>query len=966
MNKKIVLTALLILSFQTFSAREVQSNQSHKQASQNAQIQLSDNKQKNNQETHSVKPQLKELGMDPSVLYGQLSNGLTYYIKHNETTKDRAHFYIIQNVGAILEEDSQNGLAHFLEHMAFQGTKNLPGKTIINYFETVGVKFGANINAYTSLDETVYNLDAVPTFRAGIVDTALLTLHDWSSFLLLEDSEIDAERGVIKEEWRTRNKASRRIRKKTLPILFKNSQYAKRDVIGDTSIISNFPYDTLRAYYKKWYRPDLQSVVVVGDINAKEIEEKIIKLFSDIKKPENPAKRIYYNVENNKEPIVAIVTDPEESQSVFRVDYRHDPMPERLKASMQGYSINTIQNLVEQMLNDRLEEIVQEKDSPFVGLGVYFGRMVRTKDVFEVYGIPKDGKEKEAFNRLLLEIERAKRYGFTKGELDRAKADYLSMMDKAYNERDKQENKSIVEECKRNFLYFEPMPGIDWEYNMVNQFLPFIELEDVNRILGTFFGKENITLEITGKENLKSIFTESQALDLLAGMNQLTVAPYQDNAIDEPLVKNTPKAGIISKTVFNKEIGFTEWQLSNGMKVILNKRNFKNDEILLYAFSNGGRSIDTNPNKRYSIQVCDDIVESNGLGSFNANALKKALAGKNVAISPSINLYTHNLSGSCSVKDFRTLMQLCHLYFTGVRQDEDGYNAVIAQLQTYLSNRSNNPNAVYNDSILANIYGHHEMTKPLDTLGLKKINQKDALAFFKKCFNNPADFTFVITGNINEDSLKTDILTYLGGIKKKSGKLEWKDVNMRTPKGTHLCNFKQKMETPKASNFLQFSTIMEPTLKNKLQLQVLRAILSNRYLESVREKEGGTYGVNVWTDITQIPVYQACLQINFDTNIEKKDKLMQIIDAEIWEIIKNGPKEEDLLKAKEIMLKNHKENLEKNNYWHSVITNLYRDGYNYHSGYEDIVKNISKDDVQNMLKKFFDTDNRIEVVMMPE
>lgn len=426
--------------------------------------------------TLSLFSQNSEIKMDPAIRYGVLDNGLTYYIRHNDVVPERADFYIVQNVGAILEEDSQNGLAHFLEHMAFNGTKNFPDKKIIDYLESIGVQFGNNINAYTSLDETVYNLKSVPTFRPSIVDSALLILHDWSGFISLEEDEIDKERGVIKEEWRTRFNSNRRLWKASLPILFANSRYAERDVIGDTAVIANFKYQTLKDFYHKWYRPDLQAIIIVGDVNVDQVEQKVKEYWKDIPKRENPTPRPLFYLMKNEKPIVCILKDAEAKNSRIQIDYRHAPMNDETKASQLGYVYTLIQSLIVKMLSDRLDEIAMKADAPYAGAYTGFGELIKTCDAFTLLAVAKEGKEEQTLKILLQEAERMGRYGFTLSEFERAKADMLSNYEKAYNERTKTKNNSYVNEYVRNFLDFEPIPGIEWEYDFVKMILPQIAL----------------------------------------------------------------------------------------------------------------------------------------------------------------------------------------------------------------------------------------------------------------------------------------------------------------------------------------------------------------------------------------------------------------------------------------------------------------------------------------------------------
>ena len=907
------------------------------------------------------------LPMDSSLRYGILPNGMTYYIKHNETTKDRANFYIVQNVGAILEEDSQNGLAHFLEHMAFQGTKNLPGKMIIEYLETVGVKFGANINAYTSLDETVYNLDAVPTYRQGIIDTALTVLHDWSSFLTLDDNEIDKERGVIVEEWRTRNKANRRLWTASLPILFKNSQYAKRNVIGDTSIIKNFKYDTLRAYYKKWYRPDLQAIIIVGDINVDNIENQIKSLFADISKPENPTPRPIFQIEDNDSPIVAVLTDPEATRTIINIDYRQNPMSDELRSSAFGYFISTARNIIISAINNRLEEITQEKDSPISSISISYGELVKSRDAFSFYIIPNEGRERDAYNRLLTEISRLKRWGLSEAEVDREKLDLLSAIEKSYNERNKASNKSYVDEYKRNFLDFEPVPGIEWEYKTQNELQNALTTEVINSLLKEqMFGEENISILATGPDRLKNYITEDYLLTKFNDSKSIVVAPYCDNFTNAPLISENLKSGKVKNKKVDSNLGFTLLTLSNGMRIAIKQTDYKDDEILMTAFADGGLSA-IDEKDLISARIACDVVENNGLGDFNSIALRKALAGKNISISPRIHQYEQNLSGTSSVKDFETLLQLLRLYLTKTRSDDNTYNALLNQYKTALSNRRKDPNSEFSDSINATVFGHNKRLEPLDTLNIKKASQDNALKCFNLLFHNPADFTVVLTGNIDVENATKLIEKYLGSIKKDKNMSKWKDVGIRTMQGKFNCTFNKKLETNKSSNFIYYTANIAPNMKNRLIMQLIKGILSNRYLESLRESEGGTYGVSTSTGISNRPVNEGYMQMYFDTDPKVSVKLRNLIQEEIDNVISNGVRTDDFKKSKEILLKNHKEKQRENSYWQTVITTLLKkDGEDLETGYETILNSITNKDIVDMLSTFMKSGNKMTVTMEPK
>lgn len=907
------------------------------------------------------------LPMDPALRYGILENGLTYYIRHNDVVPERADFYIVQDVGAILEEDSQNGLAHFLEHIAFNGTTNFPGKSLINYFETIGVKFGANINAYTSLDQTVYNLTAVPTNRAGIVDTALLVLHDWSGFITMEPDEIDKERGIIREEWRTRANANRRIWSKSLPILYRNSQYAKRDVIGDTAVINNFKPETLRHFYKKWYRPDLQGLVIVGDVNVDSVENKLHRLFTDVPKPVNPAQRPYFNLENNSDPIVAIITDPEARQTRIDVSFRHDPQPDRVKASFVGYVASIYQSLIGRMLGQRLDEICQKADAPIASAYAEYDELVRTKDAFTLLAIAHDGHEKEALNTLLIEAERMRRFGFTQSELDRAIIDMHSRIEKAYNERNKTKNNAYVQEYIGNFLHFEPIPGIEWEFRTAQNVLPAISLEHINEIAKKYIGEENMTVMISGAEkNAAQLPSEKEVLSAIENTRGQVIEPYAEKDLGGSLIKKMPKKGKIKKVEQNASLGAKVWTLSNGMRVVLKPTTLKEDEVLLYAYSEGGLSMIDNVNDLPSAQLCTSVVENNGLGEFNMIDLSKKLAGKVVSIAPSVGSYEETLSGNSSVKDVETLLQLFYLYFTSVREDNECYTALYNQYKTYLTNKVLDPNSAFSDSIKTTINMHNKRTRPFDMEQLNSADQKTALQLFQKRFENPADFTVYLVGNIDEEKIKPWVLTYLGGIKQQ-GKLEnWKDQGIRLAQGNVKNYFEKELKVDKASNYVLYNGKMDYTLENRVAMGMIADILRMRYTDSLREQEGGTYGVSTRGSVASKPVQTATLQMSFDTDPKLQEKMIALIHSEVDSICKNGPKASDFQKVKENLSNNFQANQQENRWWLNTLVAYYKDGDDMTKDYMRVVEGMTPEKLQKVLNQLVEQKNVIEVVMKPQ
>lgn len=913
--------------------------------------------------------QLQQLPIDSAVRVGHLENGLTYYIRHNEYPKQRCEFHIAQAVGAILEEDHQDGLAHFLEHMAFNGTEHFPGKGIINYFESIGVNFGGNINAYTSLDETVYRLSDVPTIRSGIIDSALLVMHDWACGLSLLPEEIDAERGVIREEWRTGADANRRMWKKSLELEFPGSQYAKRDVIGDTAVINNFAYDALRDYYKKWYGPDNQAVIVIGDINVDTIEAKIKALWADVPARTNRGERPIYSVNDNIEPIVAVVTDPEAQITRIQLIFKKDTLPQSFKGTVVNYVLNLTNSLITDMIDNRMSELALDPNASFVAGGTYYGELVKAKDAFNAIYIAKTGKEKQAYSDLLFQLEKIRRYGFTNAELERVKAETLSAYEKAYNERNSTRNISYVQECKGHFLDGETMPGILWEYEAIQQILPNLNINDVNSVAQALVTDNNVIVSIQAPDKAQ-LPSEQEIRDGLKQMSSLQIEAPEEETLRTTLVEKEPKAGKIKKVIHNDVLGTTEWTLSNGVRVILKPTAFKQDEILFSAYSYGGTSLISNLSDLPSASLATDIVEYSGIADFSYTDLQKALAGKHVSLSPSISALSESMSGSSTIKDLETLLQLNYLYFTAPRRDEDAFKTLISLLETSLENKQQNPKSIWYDSIniMANNYSPRTIIWTKETL--QEVNLDRALAIYAARFANPADFTFTFTGCINPDDkdFQKLVCKWLGGMKTSKARENFVDNNERAPEGVQKNYFSWRMQTRTASNYIQYTSYNIPySLSNRLNMIAIGKILDIRYLESIREQEGGSYGVGVRGSMSLHPVPCAELFMMFDTDPLRQEHLISIIHKEIETIINDGPLADDLDKVKKSFLKDYEEDLENNGYWSStILPRYYRFGENYITSFQDAVQGITAETIQQTLKQLVDSGNMFEVVMNPE
>jgi len=912
--------------------------------------------------------QFQPLPIDPKVRYGKLDNGLTYYIRANKEPKQRADFYIAQNVGAILENDNQNGLAHFLEHMAFNGTKHFPGKGILNYLESIGVKFGADINAHTALDETVYNLSDVPTTRDGIIDSSLLVLHDWSGFISLEGSEIDAERGVIREEWRTGAGADRRMWKEANKQKYPGSQYSKRDIIGDTAIINNFGYKTIRDFYQKWYHPDLQAIMVVGDVDVDKVEAKIKALFSDIPKNPNAGLRPVYPILDNTQPIVSSVKDKEARMTRIELEYKHEKLPSEVKLSMQGYGLGVINSLISTMIGNRFDEITQQADAPFVGAYGYYGELVKSKDAFILLAFPKEGKELTGLNAILLEAEKIKRFGFTNSELERAKTSILKNIEKAYNERDNQKNNDLIEEYVRHFLNQEVIPGIEFENTTMQAMMPQLKLEIVNQIAKSYVTDTNMIVSIMApdKEAVK-IPTTDQVMEALASSKKAELTAKAEEKMNMPLIKKAPKAGKIKKTAENAALGTTEWTLSNGIKVILKPTTFKKDEILLSAFSAGGMSKVKNAADLTSAALATGIEGNNGLGDYSLVDLNKVLNGKIASVNPYIGAYDEGFSGNSSVSDFETLLQLVYLHFTAPRKDDNAYKAMMNGYRASLANSDSDPRKAFSDSVGVTINNHNARTVILNLKTLDLVDQDKALAIYKDRFAVPADFTFILTGNVDpkNEAFKTAVCTYLGGLKSKSGGEKYTDNNIRKPKGKVSNDFAKEMKVKKASNFILYSAAMPFNMTNRTAVTAIGSILTIRYTESIREKEGGSYGVGVRGSMNNTPIEEATLMMQFDTDPAKQAKLIGIIHSEVADIVANGPRADDLQKVKENMLKKYTEDVAENGWWSGALQRYYQDNLNLVTDYKAAVEALTSESIQTTLKNIVSQGNVMEVVMKP-
>lgn len=903
--------------------------------------------------------------IDPNVRIGKLDNGLTYYLRKNNLPANRADFYIAQKVGSIQEEENQRGLAHFLEHMCFNGTTHFPGDALKQYLERIGVKFGENLNAYTSVDETVYNISNVPVNTPGAVDSCLLILHDWSNDLTLDPKEIDKERGVINEEWRTRMSAMQRFQEKLLPAMFAGTKYATCFPIGTMDVVMNFKPQTLRDYYEKWYRPDLQGIVVVGDIDVDAVEVQIKKLFADVPAQPNAAKREYYPVNDNKEPIVLIARDKEQPHIQAIVFNKHKATPDSEKDKI-GYLVeNYATNLIGNMLNARLNELLQEANPPYIYAGSYDGDffVAKTKQAFTGIVVCKEDAVESGIATLLREMERARRFGFTESEYQRARAEYLRNLESAYNERDKRKNDEYINEYVRHFLDNEPIPGIENEYGIISQIAPSIPVEPLNMMMQTLVTDTNQVVAIFGpeKENLK-MPTEDAIKKILQDVKTEELTPYVDKVSDEPLMRETPKGGKIISEQKDDVFGTTILTLSNGVKVIIKKTDFKADEIIMKGVSPGGSSLF--PDSEIININGLDAVSVGGLGNFSAVELEKVLAGKRASVGYGIGDKTESVNGYCSPKDFETMMQLTYLTFTAPRRDDDAFASYKNRNKAAWLNQEMNPMTAFGDSVTYALRMGHPRTLRVKSDMVDKMDYDKILAMYQDRFKDASDFTFIFVGNVDIEEMKPLIAEYLGTLPSINRKESFKDNKIEYRKGVYKNEFIREQETAKASNFVSFIGTCKYDLRNTILMDMTGQVMDLVYTEKVREDEGGTYSVYVGGNLSKYPKEIAGLQVIFDTAPSKREKLMKIIFAEIEHIAKEGPSETNLNKVKEFMLKKHTEDLKENGYWMGSIDEYLFTGMNPIKDYEQIVNSITTKDIQKFADDLFKQKNEVEVSMI--
>ena len=920
-----------------------------------------------------VAQEMPPIPVDDAVRIGKLDNGLTYYIRHNEWPEKSANFYIAQRVGSINEDDTQRGLAHFLEHMAFNGSEHFPGNGIIDFTRSIGVEFGSNLNAYTSIDQTVYRVCAVPTTKGeAAIDSCLLILKDWSNGLSLDPEEIDKERDVVHNEWRLGESAQQRLITRSLKEMYPDCKYGERMPIGLMEIIDSFQPQTLRNYYEKWYRPDNQAIIVVGDVDVDRIEAKVKELFGGIVVPADAAQVVDVPVPDNKEAIYIFDKDKEQMVNQIMVFMKHETTPDEEKTSMQYLIELFAKQVIGQMLSQRLNEMTQNPECPFFQAFADDGQYLisKTKDAFQLIGVPKEGKDMETLQALIREAKRVRDFGFTATEYERAKADYISALEKQYTNRNKITNDQFGNEYRDNYLTNEPIPSIETLYQLMSAIAPQLPVEMINMALPELIGdtEENLVViewarEADGltyptKEMMKQAVESARAEQLEA---------YVDNVKDEPLIspENMPKAGKITAETENKQFGYKELTLSNGAKVILKKTDFKDDEIVMNAFSKGGESL-YGPADYTNLKVFDNVIGISGLGNFSSNELTKALAGKNCNADLSMGKTRQYITAHSTPKDIETMMQMVYLYVTAVKKDESQMQNLMTQLDMALKNKYLQPEAVFADTLVNTLYCHNPRFASLDVKDLGEISYDRILEIAHERYQNIGQFTFVFLGNFDEQTLRPLIEQYIASLPSTKAKPEnFKDVRTLAM-GQVKNHFRVKTDSPKATAVRVWNTIAPYTLENSIKLDAAGQILSQIYLKTIREDESAAYSVGAYGGFN-LSGTDAIMQLQAycPMNPDKQEIANRLLDEGFDSCTKTI--DNDILnKVKEYMLKQADEDAKKNGHWMGVITTWLDYGFDSHSDYKKIVESLTPQAMVDFFKQIKAGGNLIDVVMLPE
>ena len=914
-------------------------------------------------------PQIQQLPDDPAVRKGKLDNGLTYYIRHNDKPAGRAEFYLATNVGAIQETPDQDGLAHFLEHMCFNGTKNFPDKALLEYLQSIGAEFGRNINAATGVEQTTYMLNNIPVSRTGIVDTCLLIMHDYSHFVTCDPIEIDKERGVIIEEKRSRNNASWRMREKSLPYYFGDSKYATCTLIGSQENLENFKPESLVSFYRTWYRPDLQAVIVVGDIDVDYVENKIKDLFGDIPAVENPTPKVMPVIPDNREPAVGIITDPEASITSIEMLWKRPARPEELNSTDAGMFLDLLNTYIAVIMNERFSDITSQPDAPFLGANFGNGNLCETCDVTMGDITCKDGQAIPAFKAFMAEIEKMKRFGFTDGEVSRAKDNILRAYEKAADAASTRTNSEFIDLYTANFFdnqaYMEPATEYEYAKSMCSQ----INRGLLNEVVAQMAPDTNLVIlyKAPEKEGLAHP-TEADFLTALEEVESAEIEANKEENIDRPLLDPASLKGAKVKKEKETIYGATEWTLKNGARVVVFPTDFKKDQVIIQLSKEGGRSIiATEDLPSFEDNIYELFEHNSGISEFPSTTLSKMLAGKSVSITSSIGGIRHGLIATASPKDLETAFQLLYLKFVDPRFDFDEYMLGIEQIKALLPNLETQPNFIFQNRMSKVLYGDNPRNIDISEEVLEKASMETIERVYRdQLFKDVAGATIYIVGNVDPATLKPLVEKYIGSLPKGRKATEWVDNIPEITKGRVEEVFTADMETPMNTVLQVWTAYIPYSVRNTVLLDAASYILDMVYTETLREEEGGTYGASANMSMQRLPKERALIQVYFNTNPEQSDKLRELAIKGLEDLANEGPTEEQIAMTVENFKKKIPESRISNTYWLSNIQNWYNyGGEDYDALYEAALDDINSENIKSILQSILEQGNFVEIVMGP-
>lgn len=905
-----------------------------------------------------------KLPNDPKVIVGKLDNGLTYYIKQNPIPENRAELTLAVYAGSVLETEEQRGLAHFTEHMAFNGSTHFNKNELVNYMESIGMQFGSEVNAYTSFDETVYGIK-VPTDNSEFIDKGLLVLYDWAHELTMDDGMINDERGVIHEEWRLSQGAQTRMQNDMLTAVFNGSKYAERLPIGLMEVVDNFDPKVIKDFYKTWYRPDLMAVIVVGDFDPADMEARVKKQFSQIPKPENPKPRPTEIIPDQKGTVVKLSSDPECPATMVYVFYKH---PQAKTVTVADARRDMVSTLMSQMLVARFSEIALSPNPPFVQAFGAYSPFMGGKDAFMNLAVLQNDKIENAVKVLATENQRMIQHGFTQTELDRAKKDILKMIEKQYNERDKQKSESFINEYKANFMPpHSAFMSAEYEHQLYNKYIPEITLEEVNNYASTMITDDNCVVFVTApeKDGFK-IPTEAQIRKAFEDANQTRTEPYVDKVADKPLVDALGAKGKVSKKAANKQFGYETWTLSNGVKVVIKHTDFKADEITMTAKSDGGYS-KYNAKDALTVQCITDVMDESGLGNYDATELQKYLSGKNARVSPYIGETEEGFTGSCDVEGFETMLELVNAYFTQPKFNEDAFKSYVEKQKGMLENASLDPQSVWQDSMRWIMSNYSEYRKPMTPAMLDEVNFKNMSKFYKQRFNDPCNFTFYFVGNIDAKKAKPMIEKYLGSLETVERTETFVDLGIRPPKGGIEKDVRRGKDD-KCIEIIMFHGDFEYNAQNNTEIDAICKILTTKLLEQIREKESGVYSIGAYPATNSKPTGRYAVQIFYSCDPAREPELKEKIFGVIKSIQKGDISDDEIAKVIEKKKREHETEVKENRYWRNLIVDLVEGDITPEeaNGEEARINGINKAQMTKAAEKYFKFDSYVKVRLVPE